>query len=339
MMKIEKFGTLSDGREVDLITLSTERVIVKLLNYGARVQSLIFDGVDTVLGYDTIEGYERCTSYQGTTVGRYANRIADGIFFLGGEKYDVGTNSNGVHLHGGYVGFDRHVWSYKVCEEENSVIFKHFSPDGDMGYPGNMEITVKYEIVDSALSIEYSANSDKDTVISLTNHCYFNLDGEGDILSQELYVNSSAITPLASDMIPTGELMSVEGTPFDFRVPKKLGADINSDFDQISLTGGFDHNFALDGEGMRTAAIAYSEKSGIQLECKTDRPGLQLYTSNCLDAGEGIGKNGVEFFKWQAFCLETQGFPDSPNKEQFPSAVLRKGETWNSKTVYSFSKK
>ena len=338
MISVKKFGKLKDGREVDIITLSNGTLTVKLLNYGARVQSLVFDGVDTVLGYDNIEGYEECTSYQGTTVGRFANRIAGGKFTLNGIEYDVGANSNGVHLHGGFVGFDRQIWDYETSE--NCVTFKHFSPDGDMGYPGNLSVTVTFSVTDSnSLEIEYFAQSDMDTVISLTNHCYFNLDGQGDILNHELMINASAITPLAPDMIPTGEIMNVEGTPFDFRISKKIGTDIESEFSQVALTGGFDHNFVLDGKGFRSVAKAYSEKSGITLECFTDRPALQLYASNCLDAGEGIGKNGVEFFKWQAFCLETQAFPDAPNKPEFPSAILKKGELWKTKTVYSFSKK
>lgn len=341
MVAIKEFGKLSDGREVTAITLSDGTLTACLLDYGARVQSLVFDGVDTVLGYDSAEAYEACTTYQGAAIGRFANRIADGRFTLGGVEYDVGRNSGGgaVHLHGGDVGFDRAIWSYSVNDGTSpSVEFSHTSPDGDMGYPGTLSATVRYTVSNGALQIEYNAVSDKDTVISLTNHCYFNLDGNGDILGQYLTVNSHKITPLDEKCVPTGEFMDTDGTEFDFTSEKQIGRDIDKSHPQLIIGGGYDHNFVISESGFRFAARARSEKSGITLECCTDRPGLQLYTSNFLGDDSAPGKNGKPLFRRQAFCLETQGFPDAPNKPGFPSAVLKKGEQWSSKTVYSFSK-
>ena len=340
MISIRSFGKLSDGREVTAVRLDNGELSVTLLDYGARVQALVFDGVDVVLGYDDASGYEKCTAYQGATVGRFANRIDCGRFALNGVVYDVGRNSGEVHLHGGEVGFDRAIWAYEVFDgAEPSVVFSHISPDGDMGYPGELRVSVMYSLIGPELHIAYSAVSDKDTVISLTNHSYFNLDGEGDILAQSLMINASEITPLNDRCVPDGSFMNVEGTPFDFRVMKRIGRDIDADHPQIKIGAGFDHNFVIDGEGIRTAAIAFSDRSGISMECRTDRPGMQLYTSNFLGESEGVGKSGRAFSRRQAFCLETQGFPDAPNKPAFPSAVLRKGETWKSETVYAFSKK
>ena len=340
MIKVENFGKLSDGRETKIITLSNGELTAKLLDYGARVQSLIFGGVDVVLGFDDAAGYEKCTAYQGATVGRFANRIDGGRFTLNGVECDVGRNSGEVHLHGGEVGFDRAIWEFDVADGDAPyVCFTHVSPDGDMGYPGELRVTVTYSLVGAELNIAYSAVTDMDTVISLTNHSYFNLDGEGDILSQFLLINADEITPLDERSVPDGSFMPVAGTPFDFKDFKRIGDDIDADHQQIEYGAGFDHNFVISGTGLRTAARAYSDKSGIALECRTDRPGMQLYTSNFLGESEGTGKGGKPYFRRQAFCLETQGFPDAPNKPAFPSAVLRKGEEWRSETVYAFSKK
>ncbi len=340
MISIRDFGKLSDGVNVTAITLDNGILNVTLLDYGARVQSVVFGGVDVVLGYDDAAGYEKCTAYQGATVGRFANRIDAGRFSLNGVEYDVGRNSGKVHLHGGDVGFDRAIWSYEATDgAEPAVIFTHVSPDGDMGYPGELRVSVAFTLSGGGLRIKYSAVSDKDTVISLTNHSYFNLDGEGDALGQYLKINASEITPLNDLCVPDGSFMNVEGTPFDFREFKRIGDGIDADDPQIRIGAGFDHNFVIDGEGMRAAACAFSEKSGICMECRTDRPGMQLYTSNFLGESEGTGKNEAPYFRRQAFCLETQGFPDAPNKPQFPSAVLKSGEEWESETVYAFSKK
>ena len=340
MITVNSFGKLSDGREVTAVNLDNGKLRVTLLDYGARVQSIVFGGVDVVLGYDDAAGYEKCTAYQGATVGRFANRIDGGRFTLDGVEYDVGRNSGEVHLHGGKVGFDRAIWDYEISDgAEPSVRFTHVSPDGDMGYPGELRVAVTYSLLGAELHIAYDAVSDKDTVISLTNHSYFNLDGEGDILSQFLRINATQITPLNDRCVPDGSFMDVAGTPFDFNVAKRMGDGIDAGHPQIKIGAGFDHNFVIDGEGMRVAAVASSENSGIIMECRTDRPGMQLYTSNFLGEDEGIGKGGKPFFRRQAFCLETQGFPDAPNKPAFPSAILRKGEPWKSETVYAFSKK
>lgn len=341
MIKVENFGRLSDGREVTAIKLDNGVLSVTFLDYGARIQSLVYDGHDVVLGYDTVAGYEKCTAYQGATVGRFANRIDGGRFTLNGVEYDVGRNSGEVHLHGGDVGFDRAIWEiaeWSDCDEP-SVTFEHFSPDGDMGYPGALSITLMFTLSGGELIIEYFASSDADTVINLTNHSYFNLDGLSDVLDHHIYINASRITPLNARCVPDGSYMSVNGTPFDFRGGKRIGDGIDADDPQIAIGAGFDHNFVIEGYGMRTAAVAFSDVSGIRMECRTDRPGMQLYTSNFLGEGEGIGKGGKPYFRRQAFCLETQGFPDAPNKPAFPSAVLRKNDDWRSKTIYAFSKK
>lgn len=338
MIAVKKFGKLSNGKEITAITISNGKLKVRLLDYGARVQSLVYAQKDVVLGYDDADRYERCTSFQGATVGRFANRIDNGRFILNGTEYDVGRNSGKVHLHGGQVGFDKVVWEYETAGgAEPSVTFSHVSPDGDMGYPGTLKASVRFCIKGESLEISYNADTDADTVISLTNHCYFNLDGEGDVLSTLLRINASAITPIDEKMIPTGEFLLVGGTPFDFRKPRKIGECISDNHPQLILGGGYDHNFVLDGSGMRVVARAFSEKSGITLECRTDRPGLQLYTCNFPDDVSTVGKGGAKMSKHQAFCLETQGFPDAPNKPSFPSAVLKKGERFISKTVYSFS--
>ena len=340
MIRIGSFGKLSDGREVTAVNLDNGVLSATFLDYGARVQSLVFSDTDVVLGYDGAAGYEKCTAYQGATVGRFANRIDGGRFILNGVEYDVGRNSGEVHLHGGAVGFDRAIWAIDTSDGETpSVTFTHVSPDGDMGYPGELNVSVAYSLKGGELHIAYGAVSDKDTVISLTNHSYFNLDGKGDILEQYLMINANEITPLNGRCVPDGSYLSVAGTPFDFRKMKRIGDGIDDDHPQIVIGAGFDHNFVIAGDGMRVAATACSQKSGIRMECRTDRPGMQLYTSNFLGESEGIGKSKKPFFRRQAFCLETQAFPDAPNKPDFPSALLKKGDTWKSETVYAFSKK
>lgn len=340
-IEVEKFGSLKDGREVEKITIKGKSLLtVSFLTYGARVQSLVFDGTDTVLGFNDIAGYESCTSYQGAIIGRYANRIDNGEFVLNATKYDVGANSNGVHLHGGETGFDKKIWNYELFDSnEPCVLFKLYSEDGDMGYPGNLRVEVRYTVTDNnELKIEYSAISDDDTIINLTNHCYFNIGGE-DCLDTLLSIDADSITPLNKKMIPTGEILPVDNTPFDLRSPLRISEGIHSTHEQIVLTDGYDHNFVLNGSGFRRIASAFSPVTGIVLECSSDRPGMQLYTSNCLGPEEGINKDGKPLKKWQAFCMETQSFPDSPNKPDFPSVILKKGVNWISKTVYSFSKK
>ena len=341
MINFKSFGKLSDGREVTAITLDNGVLSATLLDYGARIQALVFDGQDVVLGYDDATGYEKCTAYQGATVGRFANRIDGGRFTLNGVEYDVGRNSGEVHLHGGEVGFDRAIWEIEdfYDGDEPSVTFTHLSPDGDMGYPGALSVYVDFILLGCELHIKYYAVSDADTVINLTNHSYFNLDGSADVLDQRLMINASRITPLNSRCVPDGGFMSVDGTPFDFRSGKRIGDGIDADDPQIAIGAGFDHNFVIEGEGMRTAAVATSDVSGIRMECRTDRPGMQLYTSNFLGEAEGRGKGGRAYSRRQAFCLETQGFPDAPNKPQFPSALLKKDERWKSETIYAFSKK
>lgn len=339
-VKKEPFGVLNDGREVDRYWLLGENLRVAVLSYGATIQRIEFADKDVVLGYDTLEGYLQGGSYQGASIGRYANRIAAGKFILNGNEYNVGCNENGVgHLHGGFVGFNRKLWSGEIVETEYPcVIFTQTAMDGEEGYPGNLDVSVTYTLKEDSLILSYQAKSDQDTVLNLTNHAYFNLHGwnGGDILDVELQVFADTITEIDEKFIPTGKLLAVKDTPFDFREPKAIGRDIEQDDDQLKLGLGYDHNFVLGMTRKRRHAVsAYSPKSGIRMDCYTDLPGVQLYTSNML--GEPGGKGGEALYKHQGFCLETQLFPDTPNHPAFPSCILKAGELWTAETEYRFS--
>ena len=334
----EHFGTLSDGEKVFRWTMINENgLTAKILDYGATVQSVIVpdkngNPVDVVLGHDTIEEYAAGDCYLGATVGRVANRIKEGKFELNGEKYELYVNNGPNHLHGGKKGFDRFVWDSK--QEGDFVVFSRISPDGEEGYPGNLEVTVKMGWKGNSLSIEYEAKTDKDTVINLTNHSYFNLNGagNGDIHNHILEMNAERFTVCDENCLPTGELAPVEGTPMDFRKPKEIGKDIDSDEPCVKLSRGYDSTFVISGH---PAAKATGDITGITLAADTDQPGVQLYTANFLtdDAGKGGKKCGIR----SAFCLETQHFPDSIHHPEWPSVILRKGEVFRSFTTYTFS--
>ncbi len=309
---------------------------VCILTYGATLQSIRYKGVDVALGYHTLEDYKTHGGYLGATVGRYANRIAGGKFTLNGVEYDVGCNETGRgHLHGGKVGMDKKIWKAEPLSG-TALRMTTLLADGEEGYPGELKVGVLFEVEGDTLRITYEGCSDQDTVFNPTNHCYFNLNGENgaDVTNHLLQINANAYTPVDELLIPTGELRPVQGTAFDFTVAKPIGKEINAPDPQVQLCGGYDHNFCLPGEGLRTAAVAQSPATGIRMECCTDQPGVQLYAGNYLNNSNG--KSG-HMGKHQGFCLETQTYPDSPNHPAFPSAVLPAEKNFRSVTEYRFS--
>jgi aldose 1-epimerase len=349
--KKESFGRTAEGEDVDLYTLFNRNgAKVKITNYGGIITGLWVpdrNGTpgDVVLGFDSLKEYLDNRPYFGCIVGRYANRIRHGKFSIDGVEYSLATNNDGNHLHGGLKGFNKVVWRAEPIRRKKSVSLKlHYtSKDGEEGYPGNLIVNVIYTLGESnELQIEYSATVDRRTVVNLTNHAYFNLAGagNGDILGHELMINGDRFTPIDSGLIPTGELRTVRGTPMDFTAPTAIGARINENDLQLRLAGGYDHNWVLNKRGRRfsLAARAYDAKSGRVLEVLTTEPGVQFYCGNFLD-GTNIGKGGKAYQYRYGFCLETQHFPDSPNKPQFPSTVLDPGKTYTTTTVYKFSRR
>jgi aldose 1-epimerase len=339
------YGKTPNGEEVYSYTLDNGNgVSAEILTYGGIVKNLYVADkndvkTDVVLGRDTLEDYLKNDGYIGAAIGRHANRIARGEFELNGKTYHVGINEGKNSLHGGVIGYDSRVWTAAEGGEENapSLILTLTSPDGEEGFPGNVEITMTYTITsDNALKINYKAVSDSDTVLNLTNHSYFNLAGHdsGNMTNQILQINSGFFTPNDDECMPTGEVLSVEGTPFDFRTAKPIGQDINADFAQIQMFGGYDHNFAIEGRGFRLAATAECVENGIKMEVRTDKPAMQLYTSNGLP--EGTYKNGATYKPHDAFCLETQYFPNAMAHSHYPSPILRKGDVYDFTTEYKF---
>ncbi|MDX1978717.1 MAG: aldose epimerase family protein [Bryobacteraceae bacterium] len=343
----QPFGTATDGAAVDLYTLKNAAGMeVRITNYGGIVTSLkapdkagVF--ADVVLGFDSLEGYLKTHPYFGALIGRYGNRIAKGQFKLNGATYKLAVNNGANALHGGLKGFDKQVWAAKELPESNALELTYVSKDGEEGYPGTLTTTVTYTLTEaSELRIGYAATTDKDTVLNLTNHSYFNLKGagEGDILGHRIMIDADRFTPVDAGLIPTGELRPVEGTPFDFRKPEAIGARIGAADQQIQFGGGYDHNYALNGAAgtLRKVVEVHEPTSGRLMEVSTDQPGVQFYTGNFLD-GSLTGKGGKIYQKRYGFCLETQHFPDSPNQKAFPSVVLKPGERYQSTTVYKFS--
>jgi aldose 1-epimerase len=348
-MKKVAYGKTADGQQVDLYTLTNNKGMeAAITNYGGIVVSLKTPGhggqlADVVLGFDSLGGYLKDHPYFGAIIGRYGNRIAKGRFKLNGVEYKLATNNGENHLHGGIKGFDKVVWAARDVStpEAAALELTYLSKDGEEGYPGNLSVTVVYTLTDNnELRIDYTATTDKDTVVNLTNHSYFNLAGEGsgDILGHELMINADAFTPVDAGLIPTGELRKVEGTPFDFRKPAAIGARINAGDQQLLYGKGYDHNFVLNrtGEGLQLAARVVEPKSGRIMEVLTTEPGIQFYSGNFLD-GSVKGKGGKVYGHRYGFCLETQHFPDSPNKPNFPSTVLKPGGKYQTTTVYRFS--
>jgi aldose 1-epimerase len=340
-----RFGTLPDGRAVDVYTLVNKNGIkARLITYGGILVSLETPDrkglmADIVLGFDSFEGYLKSSPYFGCIVGRYANRIAKGRFTLAGVEYKLATNNGANHLHGGIKGFDKVLWAAEPVSTGGArgVAFSYLSRDGEEGYPGNLRVTVTYLLTDAnELSIHYEAETDKATPVNLTHHSYFNLAGQGngDILGHELTLFAPSYTPVDDGLIPTGVIAPVAGTPFDFTQPAVIGARIDR------VPGGYDHNFVLaGGSGWITpAAKVYEPRTGRVLEIATTEPGIQFYAGNFLD-GTITGKSGMVYQKRYGFCLETQHFPDSPNHPNFPSAILRPEQKYDSRTVYKFSAK
>lgn len=342
------FGRLPDGRAVESFTLTNARgVELRAIDYGAIIVSLRVpdrDGRldDVVLGHDDLQGYLAKPAYLGALIGRYGNRIAGGHFTLDGKTYSLATNNGPNHLHGGVRGFDKHVWKAEPFERPGvaGLVFTRRSPDGEEGYPGNLDVRVTYTLTDrDEVSFEYFATTDKPTIVNLTQHSYFNLAGDGkrDILGHELTIEADRFTPVDKTLIPTGALAPVAGTPFDFRKPTAIGARIGADDEQIRNGGGYDHNYVLNrrGDGLAAAARVYEPTTGRTMDVATTEPGMQFYSGNFLD-GSIKGKGGHVYARRYGFCLETQHFPDSPNKPAFPSTVVRPGKPYRSHTVLTF---
>ena len=342
----QPFGKLPDGTPVEIYTLADGQYEARIATYGGVVVSLKAPDrkgkpADVVLGFDDVDGYVAnfngpSDAFFGALIGRYANRIAHGSFTLDGQKYSLPLNNGENTLHGGPHGFNNQVWKAKPIAD--GVELTYLSKDGEAGFPGSLTATVRYSLVKGNLRIEYSATTDKNTVVNLTNHSYFNLAGEGDILKQELTLHASRFTPVDAGLIPTGELKSVESTPFDFRKGTAVGARINANDEQLRLGRGYDHNWVLDSGGgkLTEAAEVYDPGSGRVLKVLTDQPGIQFYSGNFLD-GSVKGKGGKPYELRSALCLETQHFPDSPNHPAFPTTELKPGDRYHTVTIYRFS--
>lgn len=347
----EDFGQLPSGESIQKYTMTNANgMVVSVINYGGVITNLEVpdkDGkiADVVLGFNSLEGYLTPPPYFGAIIGRYGNRIANGKFSLDGTEYTLAQNDGQNHLHGGNKGFDKVVWKITKVTNPESVALQldYLSKDMEEGYPGNLKTTVTYTLTDdNTLKVNYKANTDKKTVVNLTQHTYFNLSGDfsKDILDQKISINADTFLPVDATLIPTGEFKEVEGTPFDFTQAKTIGKEINQDTEQLKRGLGYDHCWVLnsDSDGLSLAATAYDPGSGRFLEVFTTEPGIQFYSGNFLD-GTLKSKSGGTYAKRSGFCLETQHYPDSPNQEDFPSVVLNPDETYTSETTFKFSVK
>jgi aldose 1-epimerase len=339
---------MPDGTAVKQFTLTNgSGVEVRAISYGAILVSIkVPDRAgrlgDVVIGHDSLDGYLTRSRFFGALVGRYGNRVGGAQFTLDGKTYTLAKNNGANHLHGGVKGFDKVVWQGSVNKDPRgpSVTFSRTSPDGEEGYPGALAVRVTYTLTDkNELILDYHATTDKPTIVNLTNHSYFNLSGEGsgDILGHRVTIDAESYTPVDAGSIPIGEIAPVAGTPFDFRKETAIGARIDADNDQLRIGTGYDHNFVLrrTGPGLVHAVRVVDPASGRTMDVSTTEPGVQFYTGNKLD-GSYNGKSGHVYGKRSALCLETQHFPDSPNKPAFPSTVLRPGQEYRSTTVYAF---
>ena len=339
------FESVVNGKPTHLYVLSNSRGMeVCVTNYGGRIVSMMVpdkngDLQDVVLGHDSIADYVNIDGNFGALIGRYGNRINQGRFKIGDTEYQLPQNNYGHCLHGGPVGFHHAVWDANVLND-STIELSLTSPDGEAGFPGKLDVKVVYSLLtDNALRIDYTAQTDKPTIVNLTNHSYFNLGGDAskDVLDEYVQINADAFTPIDSTFMTTGEIRKVDGTPFDFRKAKLLGKDIDADDEQLRNGLGYDHNMVLstDGKPTQVAASVYAPSTGIVMEVYTTEPGIQFYTGNFLD-GKVKGKRGVAYPHRGAICLETQHFPDSPNKPDFPSVLLQPGETYHSMCMYKF---
>ncbi len=334
-MEKEKFETLIEGNEVVAITIGNSKNLrVGISNYGARLVEVFYGDVNVIVSFPSLEDYFVAPKfYHGATIGRYANRIKNGEFTLDNAVYTLRVNNGQNHLHGGPTGFHARVWEV-TAQQENSVTLRYLSVDGEEGYPGNVDVYVNFTArEDDALEISYKATTDAATPFNITNHAYFNLNGGGTALEHQLHINADRYTLVSKDLIPTG-IESVEGTAFDFRQSKKIGKDINNAEEQVSIGGGYDHNFVLTKESensLTLAARAVGDKTGIVMETYTTEPGVQLFSGNFT---EEVLPNSYR----TSFCLETQHYPDSPNQPHFPNTILEPGKEFTSTTVYKFSK-
>ena len=346
VISTSSFGTTPAGEAVNLYTLTNASGMeVGIINFGGiitRIKTADRNGkfADIALGFDELEPYLQASPYLGALIGRFGNRLAKGRFELDGKTYQLETNNGANHLHGGSAGFDKVVWQATPFSADTHVGVKlcYLSRDGDQGYPGNLSVTVTYTLTnEDEILVDYHATTDQATPINLTQHSYFNLAGQGDILQHELMINADAFTPIDETQIPVGGSRSVAGTAFDFRAPKTIGADINSDDEQLRCGLGYDHNFVLNKvapKKMTFAARAAESTSGRVLEVYTEEPGIQFYSGNFLDGS--LSGRGQTYAYRTGFCLETQHFPDSPNQPDFPSTILRPGETYTSRTIFKF---
>jgi aldose 1-epimerase len=339
------FGQTAAGEPVSLFTLTNANGMrAEIITYGGIIRALEVPDRngrigDVVLGFDAVDGYLKEHPYFGAIIGRYGNRIAKARFKLGGTEYKLAVNNGPNALHGGVQGFDKRVWTVKDsgAGDNAHLTINYLSKDGEEGYPGNLDVTVTYTMTnDNVLRIDYAATTDKETIANLTNHTYFNFSGADDILAHELKLNASKFTPVDETLIPTGELKDVAGTPFDFRTLTPIGARINQKNQQLVHGKGYDHNFVLDGSGMKAAGEVHDPATGRVMEVSTTEPGIQFYSGNFLD-GTITGKGGKVYGNRSGFCLETQHFPDSPNQPSFPTVVLKPGDKYQSTTIYKFS--
>jgi len=347
----EAFGITSDSIAVDKYTLKNQKGMqVSIITFGGIITSWTAPDKnnqyqDIVLGYNTLEPYETKSVFFGALIGRYGNRIAKGKFSIDGVEYTLATNDGANHLHGGVKGFDKVVWTAaeETTDSTASIVLTYLSKDLEEGYPGNLKTTVTYTLTNNnELLVDYEATTDKKTIVNLTQHSYFNLSGDFSktILDHELTINADKLVPVDATLIPTGKLTDVTNTPFDFRVAKTIGKDINVKDEQLVRGEGYDHCWVLNNqnEGVRLVSTAYEKESGRLLEVFSDEPGIQLYTGNFLD-GTLPSKQGGVYAHRTGFCLETQHYPDSPNQKDFPSVVLNPGDTYKSKTSFKFSVK
>lgn len=342
----EPFGKMPDGASVEMFTLRNAAGIeLRAISYGGIITSLrVPDRTgqldDIVLGFERLDDYLKDHPFFGAIIGRYGNRIAKGRFTLDGKTYELATNNGPNHLHGGIKGFDKVLWNVERVAGKNAIAFSRTSPDGEEGYPGNLRVQVTYTLTnDNELIVDYRATTDKPTIVNLTQHSYFNLAGQasGDILGHELMLNADRYTPVDETLIPTGVRATVAGTPFDFRRPTVIGTRIDEPHPQLKHGGGYDHNWVLNrsGGGLQLAARVTERKSGRVMTIRTTEPGIQFYSGNFLD-GTLTGKGGARYKHRTGFCLETQHFPDSPNKPRFPSTTLRPGSEYRTTTVFTF---